>query len=188
MIDFGSLFTLPPGHSPAGIAGLTLLHFLWQGAVIAAILALVFEGLRKSTPSARYAVGVVGMVAMLAAPVVTAVAIVRAPAALPVAAASSDVDAREDMSPAIGAVDTASDGASGVDTSPAASDGLLAGAPIEAVRSWLERVAWLPPALGGFWALGAVIGWIRLAMHVLYAAGMRRAYAVPATRAVASSA
>ena len=37
MIDFGSLFTLPPGHGPAGIAGLTLLHFLWQGAVIAAI-------------------------------------------------------------------------------------------------------------------------------------------------------
>jgi hypothetical protein len=49
--------------------GLSLLHFLWQGAALAAFSAAAFALVRN--PSARYALGVLTMVLMLAAPVLT---------------------------------------------------------------------------------------------------------------------
>lgn len=57
--------------------GLSLLHFLWQGAALAALAALAM-GLTKSA-STRYALGVVFLVAMAAAPVVTFVILQRTP-------------------------------------------------------------------------------------------------------------
>jgi len=49
--------------------GLTLSHFLWQGAAIAAITAAAIAVAR--TASARYAIGVTALALMFAAPVVT---------------------------------------------------------------------------------------------------------------------
>ena len=49
--------------------GLTLLHFLWQGAVLAALAAVGLGFWRRA--SARYAVGVVCLLAMAAAPLST---------------------------------------------------------------------------------------------------------------------
>jgi beta-lactamase regulating signal transducer with metallopeptidase domain len=49
--------------------GLSLLHFLWQGAVLAALAAVVLPMCRKA--STRYAIGVACLVAMLATPAVT---------------------------------------------------------------------------------------------------------------------
>ena len=49
--------------------GLSLLHFLWQGAAIAALAAVGFAVSRKA--SARYAIGVFSLALMIAAPVVT---------------------------------------------------------------------------------------------------------------------
>lgn len=49
--------------------GWTLVHFLWQGALIAAVCALCFSFLRS--PHARYAAGLAGLALMAAAPVLT---------------------------------------------------------------------------------------------------------------------
>ncbi len=50
--------------------GWALLHFVWQGALVALIFAVAIRQLR--TPDARYALGVAAMLAMLAFPVATA--------------------------------------------------------------------------------------------------------------------
>ena len=50
--------------------GWALLHFVWQGAIVAAVFAVAARTLR--TPEARYALGVGAMLVMLALPVATA--------------------------------------------------------------------------------------------------------------------
>lgn len=55
----------------AQVVGWTLIHFLWQGALIAAVLGAVIYALRDRTANARYAAGCVGMGLMLLAPFVT---------------------------------------------------------------------------------------------------------------------
>ena len=52
--------------------GWGLLHFLWQGAVIAAVLAAVLRILRNRSPNARYLAGWVALVAMACAVPATA--------------------------------------------------------------------------------------------------------------------
>ncbi|MEW6206981.1 MAG: M56 family metallopeptidase [Acidobacteriota bacterium] len=51
--------------------GWTLLHFLWQGAVVAALLALTLAALKNKRASLRYLVSVAAMAVMLALPVFT---------------------------------------------------------------------------------------------------------------------
>ena len=46
--------------------GWTLVHFVWQGAAIAALLAAARYSLRKSSPQARYAAAMTAMLLMLA--------------------------------------------------------------------------------------------------------------------------
>jgi len=52
--------------------GWVLLHFLWQGAVIALALAIALHILRRRTPQARWLASCLALSAMLAAPLVTA--------------------------------------------------------------------------------------------------------------------
>ena len=47
--------------------GWGLLHFLWEGAVIAALLAVALWVLRNRSPNARYLAGWVALVAMACA-------------------------------------------------------------------------------------------------------------------------
>ena len=51
--------------------GLTLLHFLWQGAVIGLVTAFALTLLRRRSAAARYGVACAGLVATLAAPIGT---------------------------------------------------------------------------------------------------------------------
>ena len=51
--------------------GWTLVHFLWQGAAIAAALALVQTALRKRSAQARYRAGCIALFLMMAAPLAT---------------------------------------------------------------------------------------------------------------------
>jgi len=53
-------------------AGWTLVHFVWQGAVIAAVAAIGLWLLRHGSPQTRYVLACVGLAAMLASPVATA--------------------------------------------------------------------------------------------------------------------
>ena len=59
------------------VAGLSLVHFLWEGAVIAAFTGMALWLLRDRLPQTRYAVACAGLIAMLAAPLVTAAALSR---------------------------------------------------------------------------------------------------------------
>ena len=47
--------------------GWAVLHFLWQGGVIAGLAALVFSGLRERSAQARYVVGCLALVCSLPA-------------------------------------------------------------------------------------------------------------------------
>ena len=51
--------------------GWALVHFLWQGALIAAAYALVSAALRRAGPNARYLAGCLALTAMALAPVAT---------------------------------------------------------------------------------------------------------------------
>jgi len=53
-------------------AGWTLVHFLWQGAAIAAVAALGLRLLHSGSPQSRYVVACVALAAMLASPAATA--------------------------------------------------------------------------------------------------------------------
>jgi uncharacterized protein (TIGR03435 family) len=57
------------------VAGWTLVHSVWQGAVIAALLATALRFLRAARPQARYGTACAALAVMLSAPVVTAVVI-----------------------------------------------------------------------------------------------------------------
>jgi beta-lactamase regulating signal transducer with metallopeptidase domain len=55
------------------VTGWTLIHFVWQAALLAIATALSLWLCRRRSPNVRYAVACVGLAAMLAAPAVTAV-------------------------------------------------------------------------------------------------------------------
>ena len=59
------------------VAGRTLLHFLWQGAGIAAIAFVLLFWLRNRAPQTRYVVACIALVAMVAAPLVTTTVLSR---------------------------------------------------------------------------------------------------------------
>ena len=54
------------------ITGWTLVHFVWQGGLIALATAAALQLCRQRSSEARYAIACAGLAAMLAAPVVTA--------------------------------------------------------------------------------------------------------------------
>ena len=56
------------------VAGWTLLHFVWQGAIIALFAALALHVLRAARPQLRYMAACAALGVMLAAPAVTALA------------------------------------------------------------------------------------------------------------------
>jgi uncharacterized protein (TIGR03435 family) len=59
------------------VAGWTLIHFVWQGAAVAAIAGGLMWLLRHRPPEARYGVACAALIAMLAAPIITATTLSR---------------------------------------------------------------------------------------------------------------
>ncbi|PYT05048.1 MAG: hypothetical protein DMF60_13250 [Acidobacteria bacterium] len=57
--------------------GWTLIHFIWEGALIAILYASVGVLLRRSTANVRYAAGCIAMLMMLIAPAVTIFVVTR---------------------------------------------------------------------------------------------------------------
>jgi uncharacterized protein (TIGR03435 family) len=129
------------------VAGLTLLHFLWQGAGIAAIASVVLYLLRDRSPRARYAVACAALAAMLAAPAFTAAVLSptvdRGVSPAPVAAVEvqPDPSAIPDAAFAIAALNARP--ASSVDLAP------------------LDASAWLPLVVT-LWMLGVLVLLLRL--------------------------
>jgi len=54
------------------LIGWTLIHSLWEGGVIALLLAVAFSVTRHSTASVRYVLGMTGLALMVALPIATA--------------------------------------------------------------------------------------------------------------------
>ncbi|HEY7922130.1 MAG TPA: M56 family metallopeptidase [Vicinamibacteria bacterium] len=75
------------------VLGWTLLHFVWQGAALAALLASLNLALRRATPQARYLAACASLLLMLALPVLTFRAMSAAEAAPQTAQALTLVDA-----------------------------------------------------------------------------------------------
>ena len=75
---------LLPALVPA--LGASLLHFLWQGALLGLLAALVLAALRNARPQIRYAVACAALALALLLPLMT-LAILLAPDAAPLASA-----------------------------------------------------------------------------------------------------
>lgn len=54
------------------LIGWTLVHSVWEGGLIALVLALAFSATRRSTASLRYTIGMAGLALMVALPIATA--------------------------------------------------------------------------------------------------------------------
>src|SRR5690349_24763190 len=57
--------------------GWSLVHFLWQGALVALVLAVVLRGLRRQSAEVRYAAACSAMILMATLPVFTFAALVH---------------------------------------------------------------------------------------------------------------
>src|ERR1700738_2703560 len=79
--------------------GWALIHFVWQGAAIATVIATLLRLLDRRSANARYIVACAGLAAMLAAPVITIRFIARVAAPSSAAAFLND-DARATTSAA----------------------------------------------------------------------------------------
>ncbi len=77
----------PPNQAWMLVTGWTLIHFIWQGGLLAVVTAAGLRLCRRHSSTTRYAIACVGLTAMLAAPVVTA-AVLREPASVSLPAAS----------------------------------------------------------------------------------------------------
>ena len=127
--------------------GWTLVHFLWQGAVLAVLAAVGLRVCRHRSADARYAIACAALAAMLAAPVITARALMGGDSALaPVGSLSETIPARATVS--TGVRSWIGDGAS-------SSDGLWAGVDAllpAIVVVWLAGVSLLLVRMaGGLW-------------------------------------
>ncbi len=134
--------------------GWTLVHFLWQGLVIAGLLALGRSLLRRNPPNHRYLAGCLALALMSAAPVVTfhfvAQRYVPAPSPIPVpasAASSRPVTRPPSSAPKL----------------------LLLAKPTARARSFTERLEILLPWLVTGWLAGVlglscrlVLGWVQI--------------------------
>ncbi|HVW10085.1 MAG TPA: M56 family metallopeptidase [Bryobacteraceae bacterium] len=126
--------------------GWTLVHFLWQGALIAVLYAAARRMLRE--PQARYALACAALTLMIAAPIAT-FRILRPTEAAP-------------ANPYVGQIP--------VSSGPAAPSG-QATATMMSVQH--DRVM---PAVVFVWMAGAIVFWIRLTGGWFIAARMRRTF------------
>jgi beta-lactamase regulating signal transducer with metallopeptidase domain len=86
-------------HQPAAQAvGWALLHFVWQGTVIAIVTALALLALRRNAADVRYVVSAIGLALMLTLPIVTGVQTWKASSA---SLKDGSVEARGGVSPVV---------------------------------------------------------------------------------------
>jgi beta-lactamase regulating signal transducer with metallopeptidase domain len=81
--------------------GLVLLHFLWQGALVGVSAAVLLRAAQNAKSSTRYAIGVLAMAALLAAPVATFEIIVGHAGDVQIGAYAIDARRALDASPSV---------------------------------------------------------------------------------------
>lgn len=137
------------------VAGWTLLHFLWQGAVIAATAAVALRLLHGARPQIRYAVGCAALTAMLVAPIGTALVLTDGPMRAPIIGSS------------IHLLRTAQGSVTGVAITPAVIGGPAIGAPAAPIELRLPSALdadTLMPTVVTLWLAGVALLLVRLAV------------------------
>ena len=125
------------------VTGWTLVHFVWQGALIGLIAAVLLRVLRGSSATARYATACVALGAMLLAPAITVVSVSQnldEIAPLTLLSKPSDPDA----------------------TAPAAAVTTIARTPVAGLRG-IVTVDTVLPLLVLLWSVGVVFLAFRIA-------------------------
>ena len=144
------------------VAGWTLVHFLWEGAAIALLALVALWGLRHRSPQARYAVACASLVAMLAAPIVTAAVLSRAVVVIAPAAVQRTAEAQPDTLAIPDATSASADAASLAINVLMARNGSSVDVRAGGSRAWLPLVvmlwfagvaALLIRLLGGWWRI-----------------------------------
>ncbi|HEY7547262.1 MAG TPA: M56 family metallopeptidase, partial [Blastocatellia bacterium] len=149
--------------------GWTLLHFLWQGAVVAAVLALTLAALKNKRANLRYLVSCAAMAVMLALPVIT----------LWIVSSTSPADQR------ISATTAAPSEAPRMTASKDATSDILAmSGAVEtpsAQSAWNLRdvVSQLTPWLTSLWFAGVLLLSLRMLGGLLYTARLKNQFARP---------
>jgi uncharacterized protein (TIGR03435 family) len=142
------------------VAGWTLVHFLWQGALIGAGAMLMRRVLPPRSAQARYAALCVALVAMLAAPPITAFVLTR------------DVKGGRTLAPRLHEVKWSGLGtapSAGVPSGGAPSGPRADGTPVTAhqdvgaIVSGADVDAYLPPFVVVAWMAGVFVLLVRLA-------------------------
>jgi beta-lactamase regulating signal transducer with metallopeptidase domain len=138
-------------HPTAGLLASSLVHFLWQGALLALVLGAWLRWAKPATAATRYLAGVLTLAAMLVAPAATFLYLSSQPAASPVASGPAAPGPSRADSQVPGA-------ASSPVTSQAAQDASRAGAP----RSLRWFGAPVQVVVLAFWIAGVVTLSLRL--------------------------
>lgn len=143
------------------IVALTLLHFLWQGALIHVTLVLLLRLARHSDASVRYTMGVGALALMALAPVVTA-------SKLAASARIQTPDASTATIEPANAAGRRSDEQVGLSTTglPLPANPSTVAVPVRRVMAsispFADRLEWLMPWLVGLWLTGVVVLAFRL--------------------------
>jgi beta-lactamase regulating signal transducer with metallopeptidase domain len=169
------------GRANVEAVGWALVHFLWQGTLVAAVLAVANRLLRQAPPNARYAAAALALLVMLSLPIVT-FALVRPsvpePADVVVGTRCTDcptASVRVDSGPRSphAAPPPTRRGHSRASMLPAAwTEGPRT--PGVAGRPWREQLARALPALVGIWAAGVTLLSLRFLGGWLVAQRLKR--------------
>ena len=162
------------------LMGWTLIHSVWEGGVIALVLAVAFWATRSRAASLRYAIGMIGLVLMVVLPVATAArmdrqsTVVQHAAAAPVT--STEIVSPSDPEP---------------NSNNEASLGLASVEPVVTSPAAVDRRAWilsaLEPALPWMvaaWLIGLVVLSVRMIGGVARTRRIVREGTAPASDAV----
>lgn len=139
--------------------GWTLVHFLWQGALLAALFALLHTALRKQDPNIRYLAGCFTLALMLVVPLLTFLWLGRAPQT------ESD-QSREWLNPI-----TSSTASINADLDSKSSP--VPSSPEPPPTPGLFLAAPIVQGFAAFWLLGVMVLSIRLMLGVAQIARMR---------------
>ena len=130
--------------SAAEIAGLTLLHFFWQGAAVALTLQLLLVLVGRSSAAARYGIACAALMAMVALPAITSARLAGGAVPVSTSAFGSPVKAS-------------------VETGATAPSTTVAERPRFAIASSSSRLRALLTVIAWAWALGVALLTIRTA-------------------------
>jgi len=148
------------GHPLAVRLSMTLLHFVWQGAALAAAAAVLLAALRKASPATRYLALLGVLAAMALCPVVTFALAGRAPVAPP-PAVQVTAPLRTEGSPSLPVAERAplAPGAFPGQSQSRAAESQPQGPWTVGLREWAgERLPWV----SALWLAGVAVLSLRL--------------------------